>query len=1036
MRRPRRAAPPVPVVVPLAIVLIAGGAVAWQARDAGARQPGPFRYVAAPAAVFEGAADRPLQMPSDVAVAPDGRVFVADGVNNRIVAFHPGGAVMRELTSAGETPLSRPLGVDAQADGTLWIADTGNARIVAVAADGALLHEFAIPPNGETPADVTDVAVDVDGRRVWFTDNDADQVGYVDTASGAVTRLGGSGESLGQFRYPYGLAPGADGLVFVAEALNGRVQVARADGQPAGRIGSYGVRLGELYRPKGITLSADGAVWVSDARIGVVQVFRPSGECLDVLRDEEGEPFRFDAPAGLDFGPDGSLYVVELAHSRVVKLTISGDATVPPVSAAPERQTNQPRTCTACHVEWLSPLVEGKATAIFAPPPNPPAHPAVSRSENCLSCHDGTIVDSRRAVWIEHGHPRGTKPGDDVSVPARLPLVDGGIECRTCHSAHTRGGAGETIATAVFLRVDSEPVELCLSCHSAQAAAGAGNHGLSRIDPPLSATLAAAGAQLSDSGKQMSCLTCHMAHGGQTPELLRLPAGSALCTSCHSMNFSEVPHAQSPLAPAAPGLRPVPAVHPGFSADLDHEALACSECHDMHDAASHGRLLREPLAGSVLCATCHAEQTGVFASAHDLSQTHADHLNRAGLSVAEAGACSACHMVHGEARERFSTPLDPEGSCLDCHAPTGIAAAHALGSRNHPVVGCNECHNPHTPQFEPFLKTPAAELCRSCHADQARLAGGPHDVTQGSADWPDFAREKSACLACHMPHGDDDNRRFRAGLAAGEPAGDAACVACHGEQSSSGGAAAMLHPRKVDAVTAPSHPLTDAGEMKCATCHDPHAGPAPAALLRTPSPDALVCSECHADARHIAITGHAPGRLAAAGYDAEGCRPCHAVHASRATTDPHLLWPNDLRGAVAGAEVATDDAYCVGCHSSAGRAPSPVISSHPAVEMFAAHTGGSALPLFTREGVVAAAGTIHCRTCHVPHGREDAGAAEFPGLMGPWTQVRPFRVPNLCSDCHGADALRRFLYFHDPQRRGTAAGVPGDLRLPASRPGG
>jgi hypothetical protein len=32
--------------------------------------------------------------------------------------------------------------------------------------------------------------------------------------------------------------------------------------------------------------------------------------------------------------------------------------------------------------------------------------------------------------------------------------------------------------------------------------------------------------------------------------------------------------------------------------------------------------------------------------------------------------------------------------------------------------------------------------------------------------------------------------------------------------------------------------------------------------------------------------------------------------------------------------------------------------------------------------------------------------------------LRSFAAENVCTTCHGFDALRRFMYFHDPQRRG------------------
>ena len=68
-----------------------------------------------------------------------------------------------------------------------------------------------------------------------------------------------------------------------------------------------------------------------------------------------------------------------------------------------------------------------------------------------------------------------------------------------------------------------------------------------------------------------------------------------------------------------------------------------------------------------------------------------------------------------------------------------------------------------------------------------------------------------------------------------------------------------------------------------------------------------------------------------------------------------------------------------------------------------------------------------CRTCHTPHGRDvgpaDTAERSAPERRAMWLQLRDFETPNVCTTCHAADALRRFLYFHDPERRG------GDLRV-------
>lgn len=86
-----------------------------------------------------------FNQPSDVLVAPDGSIFVADGHgsgnNNRIVKFAADGSFVREWGStgseAGELRDPHALAMDSQ--GRLFVADRGNSRIQIFDQDGTHL---------------------------------------------------------------------------------------------------------------------------------------------------------------------------------------------------------------------------------------------------------------------------------------------------------------------------------------------------------------------------------------------------------------------------------------------------------------------------------------------------------------------------------------------------------------------------------------------------------------------------------------------------------------------------------------------------------------------------------------------------------------------------------------------------------------------------------------------------------------------------------------------------------------------------------
>lgn len=268
--------------------------------------------------------EQSMRMPTDVAVDSLGRVFVADGVNDRIVRFDPAGKFDLAITEIGGEKLIRPVGLTLDGQDRLWITDPNRHRLLLASRDGVLIERIDLPDSADGhPFDPTDVVVTPDSTRTYIVDNDNHRLVIRDNQTGRFTSFGRFGRGLGQFQWPFMLDIGPKGYVHVTEAVGARIQRISPQNRAAGQLGRWGVALGQLYRPKGIAIDTRGRVFVSDSSLGVVQAFSQRGRVEGVLTDAQGQPLRFEHPMGICFDRQGRLCVVELKANCVTVVSLS-----------------------------------------------------------------------------------------------------------------------------------------------------------------------------------------------------------------------------------------------------------------------------------------------------------------------------------------------------------------------------------------------------------------------------------------------------------------------------------------------------------------------------------------------------------------------------------------------------------------------------------------------------------------------------------------------------------------------------------------
>lgn len=259
-------------------------------------------------------------LPTDVTVDVDGRLYVVDGGNDRVVVVDDTGAAVTSFgsTGRGDAELDGPVGVGIDGSGRVHVADRGNHRIQVFEKDGSYVYPVPLF-DGDTRVEPVDVAVNGEGTELFVTTADTHEVIVFDWKGNLLRRWGGRGAEPGQFFHPATIEIAAD-RVYVVDVLNARVQCFYPDGRIFRVFGKRGAGPGTLFRPKGITVDTSGRVFVSDSYFGVIQAFETSGQFLYAI-GEAGRPDVFEAPVGMT-AVEGGIAVVEMLGGSLKRLQL------------------------------------------------------------------------------------------------------------------------------------------------------------------------------------------------------------------------------------------------------------------------------------------------------------------------------------------------------------------------------------------------------------------------------------------------------------------------------------------------------------------------------------------------------------------------------------------------------------------------------------------------------------------------------------------------------------------------------------------
>lgn len=189
------------------------------------------------------------------------------------------------------------------------------------------------------------VAVDAEGN-VYVVDTSNHRIRKI-TPAGVTTTLAGNGESgdtdgtgeEAQFHYPYGIALGPDGNLYVADTHNHKLRMVTPEGVVttiAGSTGGYADGTGaeaQFYYLTGLAFNSDGDMIVADKDNNKIRKVTMDGVVTTYAGSTSGyvdgnlSEAKFSSPFNIAFDANGDFYVADASNHKIRKVSSDGVVT-------------------------------------------------------------------------------------------------------------------------------------------------------------------------------------------------------------------------------------------------------------------------------------------------------------------------------------------------------------------------------------------------------------------------------------------------------------------------------------------------------------------------------------------------------------------------------------------------------------------------------------------------------------------------------------------------------------------------------------
>ncbi|MBD3405311.1 MAG: hypothetical protein GF411_04130 [Candidatus Lokiarchaeota archaeon] len=243
----------------------------------------------------------------------EGNYYITSGLTSTILKYSSDGIYIKNWTipSAGWA-----FGIEMHDNGTIFVSDANNHVIYSYDTNGTLLSTFG--SYGTNPGQLdTPVALAISNDLLYVSEYNNDRISVFNLTSLDVEIIGISGSALGEINEPYGLTFDHEGILYVADRGNNRIQ----------RFYKNGTAIDTWIdndEPIFLEFNSDGYLYVTGGSYRTLKKYSPNGVLVDVFDGEFAtyESRNGDASSwGIEFIPqNNSLMIVDSDHDSLIMI--------------------------------------------------------------------------------------------------------------------------------------------------------------------------------------------------------------------------------------------------------------------------------------------------------------------------------------------------------------------------------------------------------------------------------------------------------------------------------------------------------------------------------------------------------------------------------------------------------------------------------------------------------------------------------------------------------------------------------------------